>query len=288
MSEMSQLTATIFDIERSSFVDGPGIRTTVFFKGCNLRCAWCHNPESQARAPQMLFYQNKCTGCGTCRQKCPHSLAACDLCGTCTLYCPAHAREICGREYTLDEVLCEVKKDKRFYESSGGGVTFSGGEPLSQSEFVLECITLIDKRLHCAIQTSGFTGEENFERVLDKADYCLFDLKIFNSQRHQFFCGVENSLILKNYEKLVKSGKPFITRVPLIPGATYTQENLNDIAKFMASLAVDEVEVLPYNGMTGAKYASVGRTYVPLPELKAENVCAEEIFERYNIRCKKM
>ena len=117
------LKATIFDIERNSYVDGPGIRTTVFFKGCNLRCAWCHNPESQSAKPQMMFYKNKCTGCGKCLEKCPNSMKKCDLCGRCSLFCPQDARDICGKEYTVDEVLKEVLKDKSFYETSGGGVT---------------------------------------------------------------------------------------------------------------------------------------------------------------------
>ena len=117
------MKATVFDIERNSYVDGPGIRTAVFFKGCNLRCAWCHNPESQSPKPQMMFYKNKCTGCGKCRKKCPHNLESCDLCGRCSLFCPQDAREICGKEYTVDEVMREIVKDKAFYETSAGGVT---------------------------------------------------------------------------------------------------------------------------------------------------------------------
>ena len=278
----------IFSIEEFATFDGPGIRTTVFLKGCPLTCRWCHNPEGQSFENEYARSFHGCIHCGRCESAAVKIRDKILYTKESQAACPKKLIKQCGTDILANELVERLLKNQRILNASGGGVTFSGGEPLSQSEFVLECITLIDKRLHCAIQTSGFTSEENFERVLDKADYCLFDLKIFNSQRHQFFCGVENSLILKNYEKLVKSGKPFITRVPLIPGATYTQENLNDIADLMASLAVDEVEVLPYNGMTGAKYASVGRTYVPLPELKAENVCAEEIFERYNIRCKKM
>ena len=129
-------TATIFDIERNSYVDGPGIRTTVFFKGCNLRCKWCHNPESQSPKPQMMFYKNKCKSCGKCKEKCPNSLKKCELCGKCTLYCPHDAREICGKESTVDEVMREILKDKVFYENSGGGVTFSGGECMLQIDFL--------------------------------------------------------------------------------------------------------------------------------------------------------
>ena len=278
----------IFSIEEFATFDGPGIRTTVFLKGCPLTCRWCHNPEGQSFENEYTRSYNGCIHCGACE-----SVAV--KMGDKILYtkesqavCPKKLIRQCGTNISADELVEKLLKNQRILNASGGGVTFSGGEPLSQSEFVLECITLIDKSLHCAIQTSGFTSEENFERVLDKADYFLFDLKIFDCQKHRSFCGAENALILSNYQKLVKSGKPFITRIPLIPRATYTQENLNDIAKFMASLAVDEVEVLPYNSMAGAKYASVGRVYDPLPELKSGDVCEEEIFGRYNIRCKKM
>ena len=148
--------AMIFDIQRNSFVDGPGIRTTVFFKGCNLRCKWCHNPESQSFEKQMLFYKDKCTGCGKCREVCPNHLQSCDFCGKCELYCPAEARKICGREYTSDEVLAEVIKDKAFYDNSGGGVTFSGGECMLQLDFLREILEKCKSAgIHTAVDTAG-------------------------------------------------------------------------------------------------------------------------------------
>ena len=134
------LSAMIFDIERNSYVDGPGIRTTVFLKGCPLSCVWCHNPESQSFEKQIMFYKSKCIGCGKCREVCPNHLQSCDFCGKCELYCPADARKICGKEYTTDEVLKEIVKDKPFYENSGGGMTLSGGEPLAQYDFSLELL----------------------------------------------------------------------------------------------------------------------------------------------------
>ena len=134
--------AILFDIERNSYVDGPGIRTTVFFKGCNLHCVWCHNPESQSFSTQMMFYTDKCIGCGKCRQVCAHQLQSCSLCGKCTLYCPKDARKICGKEYTAQKVLSEVKKDKAFYDASGGGVTCSGGECMLQPELLLTLLSL--------------------------------------------------------------------------------------------------------------------------------------------------
>ena len=161
------ITATIFDIQRSSYVDGPGIRTTVFFKGCNLHCAWCHNPESQSPTPQMLFYRSKCTGCGKCREKCPNALEKCELCGNCTIYCPHDAREICGEEYTVDGVLKEILKDKVLYENSGGGVTFSGGECMLQIDFLTGILKACKENgIHTAVDTAGHVPYERFEQIL--------------------------------------------------------------------------------------------------------------------------
>ena len=159
-------TAIIFDIERNSFVDGPGIRTTVFFKGCNLRCAWCHNPESQNHKPQMMFYRNKCTGCGRCKEVCPYHLEQCDLCGKCVLYCPNDAREICGKKYSVEEVMKEILKDQSFYKNSGGGATFSGGECMLQIDFLEELLVECKKYgIHTAVDTAGNVSWKYFERV---------------------------------------------------------------------------------------------------------------------------
>ena len=171
------LTATIFDIARASYVDGPGIRTTVFFKGCNLRCAWCHNPESQSAKREMLFYKNKCTGCGKCKEKCPNLLEKCEFCGKCVLFCPHDAREICGGEYTVDEVMHQVLKDVTLYEGSGGGVTLSGGECMLQIDFLLELLKACkEKGVHTAVDTAGHVPYEYFERILpfaDLSEFCL-------------------------------------------------------------------------------------------------------------------
>ena len=203
------MKATIFDIERSSYVDGPGIRTTVFFKGCNLRCAWCHNPESQSAKPQMMFYKNKCTGCGKCREKCPHNLELCDLCGKCSLFCPQDARDICGKEYTVDEVLKEVLKDKVFYETSGGGVTFSGGECMLQIEFLTKILKACKENgIHTAVDTAGHVPYERFEQILPYTDLFLYDVKCFDSEKHRQYAGVGNGLILENLKKLLAKSTP--------------------------------------------------------------------------------
>ena len=197
-------TATIFDIERNSYVDGPGIRTTVFFKGCNLHCSWCHNPESQSPKPQMLVYKNKCTGCGKCKEKCPNALKKCELCGRCTLYCPHDARDICGKEYTVDEVMREILKDKLFYENSGGGVTFSGGECMLQIDFLEEILKACKENgIHTAVDTAGHVPYERFEQILPYTDLFLYDVKCFDSDKHKQYTGVENQLILKNLKFMI-------------------------------------------------------------------------------------
>ena len=201
------MTATIFDIQRCSFVDGPGIRTTVFFKGCNLRCAWCHNPESQSAHPEMLYYRDKCVGCGKCREKCPNGLEKCDLCGKCEPYCAADARRVCGKSYTVDEILGEVLADKPFYETSGGGVTFSGGECLLHPEFLRGLLQKCKENgLHTAVDTAGHVPFSAFEHVLPYTDLFLYDIKLMDTQAHRTYVGVENTLILENLARLLQRG----------------------------------------------------------------------------------
>jgi len=259
---MSELTGMIFNIERSSFVDGPGIRTTVFFKGCNLRCAWCHNPESQKGAKQMLFYENKCTGCGTCKRKCPNSLATCDLCGSCALYCPSRAREICGKEYTSDEVLREICKDKRFYESSGGGVTFSGGECMLQLDFLSEILKKCKENgIHTAVDTAGHVPYASFERILSHTDLFLYDFKCFDSEKHKQYTGVGNELIKENLARLLQTGKPVWIRIPIIPDVNDTVEEMGQIKAFFDLHGTPEkIELLPYHAMGEHKYAAMGKS----------------------------
>ena len=182
------LTATIFDIERNSFVDGPGIRTTVFFKGCNLKCAWCHNPESQDFNVQMMFYKDKCKSCGKCNRVCPYNLEKCDLCGKCTFYCPVDARKVCGKEYTANEVFSEIIKDKSYYDNSGGGVTFSGGECMLQIDFLLDILKKCKENgIHTAVDTAGHIPFENFEKILPYTDLFLYDIKLFDHLHLYYF-----------------------------------------------------------------------------------------------------
>lgn len=254
------LTATIFDIQRNSYVDGPGIRTTVFFKGCNLRCAWCHNPESQSPKPQMMFYKNKCTGCGKCKEKCPNNLESCELCGKCTLYCPHDARELCGKEYTVDEVMREILKDKVFYENSGGGVTFSGGECMLQIDFLEEILKACKENgIHTAVDTAGHVPFEYFERILSYTALFLYDVKCFTEQLHIEGTGISNKRILENLTRLSReTSVDIIVRIPLIPTFNDDINELQKIASFLHPLRIRNVELLPYHPMGEHKYEALG------------------------------
>ena len=266
------MRATIFNIERNSFVDGPGIRTTVFFKGCNLHCAWCHNPESQAAKPQMLVYPNRCTGCGTCKRKCPHALETCDLCGECALYCPHDARDICGKAYTVGEVMREILKDKTFYEKSNGGVTFSGGECMLQIDFLEEVLKACKKEgIHTAVDTAGHVPLAYFERIRPYTDLFLYDVKCYDCDTHRKYTGVSNELILSNLEKLLKTGRSVWVRIPIIPTVNDDEKELQHIKAFLLSSGRPEkVELLPYHAMGEQKYAALGK------EVQAFSVPSEE------------
>lgn len=251
--------AMIFDIQRNSYVDGPGIRTTVFFKGCNLRCKWCHNPESQSFYKQMMFYKDKCTGCGKCREVCPNHLQSCDFCGKCELYCPADARKVCGREYTPAEVFAEVIKDKAFYDNSGGGVTFSGGECMLQLDFLCEILKKCKAAgIHTAVDTAGNVPWKSFEKILPFTDLFLYDIKAFGAELHRKGTGVSNELILENLKNL--SGRAdIIVRIPVIGGYNDNDEEIRQIADFLKQIKIIKAELLPYHAMGEHKYTALGR-----------------------------
>ena len=254
-------TGILFDIEHGSFVDGPGIRTTVFFKGCNLKCAWCHNPESQSFKPQMMFYKDKCKGCGKCLEICPNNLEKCDFCEKCTIFCPVDARKVCGKEYTADEVIENIIRDKSFYDNSGGGVTFSGGECMLQLEFLTELLKKSKENgIHTAVDTAGHVPFENFEKVLPYTDLFLYDLKCIDSKRHKEYVGVGNELILENLAKLLKTGKDIIVRIPVIPGVNDSPEDMLKIKEFFeVNGKPQKVELLPYHAMGENKYSAIDK-----------------------------
>lgn len=253
------MKAFIFDIERGSFVDGPGIRTTVFFKGCNLQCKWCHNPESQSKNKQILFYRDKCTGCGKCKSVCPYAFEKCDFCGKCALYCPQDARKICGKEYTALEVLNEILKDKEYYGNSGG-VTFSGGECMLQIDFLEEILKECKQyKIHTAIDTAGNVPWEYFEKILPHTDLFLYDVKCFSEDLHKDGTGVSNRLILENLQKLSENKAEIIIRIPVIPEFNGNLCEMQKIADFLKDLRINKVELLPYHAMGEHKWFAIGK-----------------------------
>ena len=253
--------AIIFDIERNSYVDGPGIRTTVFLKGCNLNCAWCHNPESQSSSPQMMFYKNRCTGCGKCKEKCPYGLDECRFCGKCTFYCPHDAREICGKEYTSDQVLCEILKDDSLYKTSGGGVTFSGGECMLQIDFLEEILKKCKENgIHTAVDTAGHIRYESFERIMPYTDLFLYDIKCLDAKKHKQYTGVGNELILENLKRLLQAKKDIWIRIPVIPTVNDTEEEMKKIKELLLTHGrPKKVEFLPYHAMGEHKYSALNK-----------------------------
>lgn len=271
------MNGRIFSIEEFSVYDGPGIRTTVFMKGCPLRCSWCHNPEGQNNEIEIVKSPNGCIKCGACSDS---GLLTEDS----IKKCPMNLIRLCG-ENICSSVLCERLLKNR-HLLTGGGVTFSGGEPLMQHKFVTECIYNLKGKLHCAVQTSGYCEPDLFESVLDVADLFLFDLKIADDSEHIRYTGVSNQNILKNFETLAKSDVSFIVRIPLIPGVTDTAENISSIAEIMKECKVSYAELLPYNKMAGSKYKLVNREYKPGFDDQANPDIRKDIFESYNIKIK--
>lgn len=247
-------TGTVFDIKEFTVHDGPGPRVTVFLKGCPLHCKWCHNPEGISEKPQLMIKRNKCVNCGLCKKNCTHEI--CHEFGRCIYACPRGLISIAGKRYTSQELAIKLESYMPFFKD-GGGVTFSGGEPLLQSNFVISVCKRIPN-IHKALQTCGYAQKQVFQEVLKYVDYVLFDLKLIDSETHKKYTGVYNDCILENYQWLKKSGKPYVVRVPLIPGITDTKENLEKIASITDG---DKVELLKYNQLAGVKYNWIGETY---------------------------
>ena len=279
------MTGTVFSIEEFSVYDGPGIRTTVFLKGCPLRCSWCHNPEGQRRAPEIIRSPAGCIGCGNCEKSRREIDGKLSYTEESIKKCPRGLLRVCGEEYTPD-ALCQRLLKNAVILNRGGGVTFSGGEPLLQSDFVLECLNILRGKLHTAIQTCGYTSSEVFERVMNAADYFLYDLKLIDEGEHIRYTGVSNERILENFKTLAQSGKDFVVRVPLIPGVTDTEHNIEAIARLIAENNVSYAELLPYNKMAGGKYKMVSREYTPDFDESREVTPRIEIFTKHGIKIK--
>ena len=265
-------TGVIFDIKKYAIHDGPGIRTTVFFKGCPLACRWCHNPEGITTNSERIYRQERCIACGECIQICPQKgirqtaesvvsdPAKCDLCRTCADHCPSEAVEFIGRKVTVAEVIHQVEKDIAFYDESGGGITLSGGEPLMQPDFLLELLdACIDLDLHRTVDTTGYADAELLMAVAQKTDLFLYDLKLMDVDRHRTFTGVSNEHILNNLKLLVQEGARIQVRIPIIPGINDDAENIERTGNFVSSLGgVEHISILPFHNSARGKYGRLG------------------------------
>ena len=267
----------IINIQKFSVHDGDGIRTTIFFKGCMLNCWWCHNPESQSFTPELLYNAERCTGCTRCMEVCPqHGIrmvngqfladrSKCDACGTCADACLNNAREVCGRTYTIKELIREIEKDQMFYEESGGGVTLSGGESMLQDPEYMEqlCRQLHRKGFNIAVDTCGFAPWSTYERVLPYVDTFLYDVKLIEPERHKKYMGQDNALILENLKKLSVAGANINLRIPLITPVNTSDQDIQDIISFLKEndIRIVKTNLLPYHNTGNHKYEKLGEEY---------------------------
>ena len=278
-------TGTVFDIKQLAVYDGPGIRTTVFLKGCPLRCMWCHNPEGLSYEPQLMVSVSSCRHCGRCTEACPHHGLRCDACGACVRACPLGLRRICGTRWEAEALAGKLLRDADYLRSQKGGVTFSGGEPTGQPEFLMELLDRLSS-LHRAVETSAYCSEAVFSALLQRADYVMMDLKLMDPERHRHYTGVSNEPILENLERLKASGVPFRIRIPVIPGVNDSEENFAATAGRLAGAkTLETVELLPYHVTAGAKYEMVGLRYSPeFDGTRAPNLDTE-LFRARGIPC---
>jgi len=302
MDRIRSTTGAVFNVMKYSTHDGPGIRTTVFLKGCPLRCRWCHNPEGQSAELELFLRSDRCIGCGDCSKACRYDAIRfrgspltlrdkCRVCDKCVKVCPSGAREISGRKVTVSEIMEEIEKDVVFYDESGGGVTFSGGEPLMQPDFLQALLRLCRQRkIHTAVETCGLSRPESLLSVAIFVDLFLYDVKIIESDRHEKFTGLSNRAILENLSTLSDHHAHIVIRFPLIPGVNDDERNLSQAGRFISSLAkVQEIQVLPYHHAGIGKYIGLGRSY-ELAQIKppsSEQISkTAEIFRSYGLKVK--
>lgn len=303
--------ALIFDIKRFSINDGPGIRTTLFLKGCPLRCVWCHNPEGREPQPQKLYTRKKCIGCQSCVEVCPRQLlkltpdgivqlpseqggGECLLCGRCTDECPTLALKMSGREWPLDELMKVVEKERKVMEDSGGGVTLCGGEPLMHPTYTCALLDELGSRgFHRAVDTTLYASELVIRDVASRCELFLVDLKVMDSERHRFFTGVPNEPILSGIRLVSSLGQPYWIRIPLIVGVNADEENLRRSAEFLASMPTppEVIGLLPYHDIGKGKHEKMGTTYNPLQfpfaaPSEAEQQSAVTLFATYGLKAK--
>ena len=251
---------TVFDIKEFAVFDGPGIRTTVFMKGCPLRCQWCHNPEGLSPKPQLMVSHAACTHCGACASACP-SPDACIACGACVSACRGGYRRIIGKSWTAEALAARLQKDADVYALSGGGVTFSGGEPLMQWPFVRDVLSRLSG-IHTAIETSGFASDDVFRDAMTRCDLIMMDWKVSDPALHKRYTGVDQDIILRHVRMLAGGNTPFILRMPIIPGVNDNEAHFETAASLVkGSKSLVRIDVLPYQRAAGAKYEMVGMQY---------------------------
>lgn len=267
----------IFNIQDYAVDDGPGIRKLIFLKGCQLRCAWCSNPESQKFNPEVEFFPQKCVRCGSCLEVCPQAAINIDLsvrdgfkidhrrcndCGQCALHCPSGALRKIGRVITLDELMSEIEKDRSYYRKSGGGVTLSGGEPLAQPRFALQILKLgYERNIHTTIETAGYVTWTDLKAVLPYTDLIIYDVKHLEENAHRRMTGKSNRTIIQNLNRLSRTGKEILVRVPLIPGFNTDSKTLTAIAKLLTENNLKKVSFLPFHQFGKSKYTRLSREY---------------------------
>jgi pyruvate formate lyase activating enzyme len=269
------MTGSVFNIQRFSVHDGPGIRTTVFLKGCPFHCPWCHNPESISTEREIALRADRCIRCGDCMTVCKNNAVyhengsyaihreLCKKCGACVEVCVSNARAVIGNEMTTDEVMKEIRKDGTFYRQSGGGVTFSGGEPLLQHAFLLTLLQACQQEgIHTTVDTTGCTSAPVLKSIVEYVDLFLYDLKIVNDEKHRILTGVSNQLLLGNLQLLAEMNKKVIVRMPLLPGLNDDEENVRSLGDFVCSLtSISEINILPYHRSGVEKYQRIGSEY---------------------------
>ena len=297
--EKAMESGIVYNIQRMSTKDGPGLRTTVFLKGCPLHCLWCSNPESQKADPQLLCFENLCVSCGACTQACPHGAVVrtdkgtcnrdrslCKDCGHCTEVCRSGARVMSGKRMTVQEVMNIVDRDNLFYTNSGGGVTFGGGEPTAAGEFLVELMRQCSSRgYHVCVDTCGVCNTRQFHKVIELADLFLFDCKHMDPVEHRRLTGLDNTVILENLHQALSSGKEVRIRIPLMPGLNDSESNIRAVAEFLHKHGRDDVDVLPCHTFGGSKYDALN---LPRPTMTAyppeELKIVLAIFERNGLK----
>lgn len=284
------ITGLIFNVQRDSTEDGPGIRTTVFMKGCTMRCPWCHNPEGINPAPELVWYETRCIGAGECIKACPRGALAltkdgviidrslCDICGECAVACPANALEVLGKKRTVKELVDTVIRDRVFYEKSGGGITLSGGEPSMQAGFSAALMKIMRQEgIHVALDTCGGSNWNALGPLVNLADLVLLDLKLMDGENHLKYTGIPLELVLTNAKEVVKMEKTLWVRTPVIPGHTDSEENIRRVARFIRNKlpTTERYDILAFNNACATKYHRLGITW----KLGGEGLMSDERME---------